>query len=144
MCFLLLCLRFLLGNIDYPWVWNIGGCRDVFHLWQKLDLGSVIVCCFRWRIWWLFVHVKKKGRSGGFFGDWTLLSSNPSSQAGFRLGYLLVTLGEEGEEFCSFVVWDVVFCHVADCSCAIVVTVSFQMRPRAHPNFARPRRSIMW
>ncbi len=26
---------------------------------------------------------KRKGRSGGFFGDWTLLSSDPSSQADF-------------------------------------------------------------
>jgi hypothetical protein len=33
--------------------------------------------------------LKRKGRSGGFFGGWTLLSSNPSSQADFFLAISL-------------------------------------------------------
>ncbi len=57
---------------------------------------------------------KRKGRSGGFFGGRTQLSSDPSSH--FFLGYLLMALGEEGAEFCLFIAWDVVVCHVADCS----------------------------
>jgi hypothetical protein len=69
--------------------------------------------------------LKRKGRSGGFFGGWTPLNSDPSSQDDFFLAISLRHLERKVRNSARFFVRDVVVCHVADHSCTIVVTVSF-------------------
>jgi hypothetical protein len=82
-------LRFSLGNINYPWVWNVGGRWDVIHSWWSFTWGPSSFTSSIDRFGGFLSMLNRKGRFGGFFGGQMPLSSDPSSQDDFFLAISL-------------------------------------------------------